>query len=142
MNDLANILLTIFLIALLSLPWAYNTLDARTFSHIKGITAMSLVGGCQLQYYTPPAHPENTLVITCPGMEMMRLWPLPMDQPWVEESQKIGLHPKAIGRRTSFPDSLILLGSVSGGRSVSNRKTRLSVIRTVCRYQEYNHSWW
>jgi len=73
MNDLVHILLTIFLVALLSFPWAYNTLEARTFSPAEGIMAMNLVGGCQLQYYTPPVQSENTLVLTCPSMDMMRL---------------------------------------------------------------------
>ena len=33
---------------------------------------------CQLQYYYPPVETVNTLVLTCPGMGMMRLWPLPV----------------------------------------------------------------
>ena len=76
MNDLPNILLTILLAALLSFPWAYNTLDARMFSPIEGITTMDLVGGCQLQYYYPPAQAGDTLLLTCPGIDTMQLWPL------------------------------------------------------------------
>jgi hypothetical protein len=82
MNDLANIFLTILLAALLSFPWVYSTLDARTFSPIEGITAMNLVSGCQLQYYTPPAQPEDKLLLACPGMDTMRLRPWPVEQPW------------------------------------------------------------
>jgi hypothetical protein len=54
-------------------------LDARTFYPVPGITAIDLPFNCQLQYYYPPAEPVNTLVLTCPRMEMMRLWPLTVE---------------------------------------------------------------
>lgn len=60
------------------MPWAYGMLAARTFYPADGITAMDLAFNCQLQYYYPPAQSVNTLVLTCPMMEMMRLWPLPV----------------------------------------------------------------
>jgi hypothetical protein len=73
---------------LLALPWAYGFLDARTFSPVEGITAMNLVSGCQLQYYTPPVQSENTLMLTGPSMDMMRLLPLPVEQPWMKGVDK------------------------------------------------------
>ena len=48
---------------------------------------MNLPFNCQLQYYYPPEQSVNTLVLTCPRMEMMRLWPLPVEQPWFKDNK-------------------------------------------------------
>ena len=50
-------------------------------------TVIDLTFNCQLQYYYPPAEPMNTLILTCPRMEMMRLWPVAVEQPWFEENK-------------------------------------------------------
>jgi len=57
----------------------------RTFYVTEGITAMHLSSNCELQYHTSPAQPENTLVLTCPQMDMLRLWTLPVQQLWFED---------------------------------------------------------
>ena len=88
MNDLRDTVVTILLVALLTLPWAYGVMSARTFHPIEGITAINLPAKCQLQYYYPPVETVNTLVLTCPGTEMMRLWPLPVQQPWFERGHE------------------------------------------------------
>jgi hypothetical protein len=72
-------------VILLTIPWAYNMLAARTFHTVSGITAIDLPFNCQLQYYYPPEEPVNTLKLTCPRMEMMRLWPLLMNGVRVED---------------------------------------------------------
>ena len=73
MNELRDTILTGFLVMLLTIPWAYNMIDARTFHLVSGITAIDMPFNCQLQYYYPPEEPVNTLLLTCPRMEMMRL---------------------------------------------------------------------
>lgn len=71
------------LVALLTMPWAYRMLAYRTFYPAQGIMAVNLTFNCQLQYYYPPEQQVNTLVLTCPGIEMMRL--RPFKQPWFED---------------------------------------------------------
>jgi hypothetical protein len=39
------------------------------------ILRFTLMSEAMLSYYYPPEEPVNTLVMTCPSMEMMRLWP-------------------------------------------------------------------
>ena len=78
MEDLRDAVILVLVIAFLTFLQAYPVMAQRTFYVVEGITAMHLPGNCELQYYTSPAQPENTLVLTCPGMDMMRLWPLPV----------------------------------------------------------------
>ena len=85
MDDLRDAVILVLAIALLTSLQAYPVMAQMTFQVAEGITAMHLTGNCELQYYTPPAQPVNTLVLTCPVMEMMRLWPLPVQQLWDEE---------------------------------------------------------
>ena len=54
MNDLRDTIITICMIGLITIPWAYGMLAARTFYPAPGITAMNLPFNCQLQYYYPP----------------------------------------------------------------------------------------
>jgi len=85
MEDLRDAIIIVFVIASLTFLQAYPVMAQRTFQVAEGITAMHLPGNCQMQYYTPPAQPVNTLVLTCPTMIMIRLWPLPVQQPWLED---------------------------------------------------------
>ena len=85
MEDLRDAVILVLAIAFLTFLQAYPVMAQRTFHVAEGITAMHLPGNCELQYYTPPAQPANTLVLTCPMMIMIRLWPLPVQQPWFED---------------------------------------------------------
>ena len=41
------------------------------------------IGPCDVDWYgVRPA-----LVVACPGRDMIRVWPLPMEQPWWEKSR-------------------------------------------------------
>lgn len=40
---------------------------------------------CSFDYFTPPAQPVRTLVLACPGVDALRLWPWPPVQPWSED---------------------------------------------------------
>lgn len=46
---------------------------------------IKLIAGCELWDIVPPSQPERTLVLACPRMDGIRLWPLPLQQPWVED---------------------------------------------------------
>jgi len=85
MKDLRDALILVLVIASLTFLQAYPVMAQRTFHVAEGKTAMHLPGNCELQYYTPPAQHVITLVLTCPRMDMMRVWPQPVQQPWVED---------------------------------------------------------
>ena len=85
MDDLRDAVILVLVIASLTFLQAYPVMAQRTFQVAEGITAMDLPGNCQIQYYIPPAQPVKTLVLTCPRMDMMRLWPLPVQQLWFED---------------------------------------------------------
>ena len=85
MDDLRDAVILVLVIALLTFLQAYPVMAQRTFYVAEGITAMHLPGNCELQYFTPPAQPVKTMVLTCPGMDMMRLWPLPVQQSWDDD---------------------------------------------------------
>jgi len=57
----------------------------RTFQAAEGMAAIDLPSYCQVQYYALPAQSVNTLVLTCPRMEPVRLWPLLVVDPWNED---------------------------------------------------------
>ena len=42
---------------------------------------LELVAGCELDYHIPPV---NAVALACPGVDLMRIWPLPITQPWCE----------------------------------------------------------
>ena len=85
MSDLRDTFITLMLVGLLTTSWAYGMLAENTFYPAAGIMALDIPFNCQLQYYYPPEQHVNTLVLTCPGMEMMRLWPLSVEKPWYDD---------------------------------------------------------
>jgi hypothetical protein len=57
---------------------------ARSLHPIPGVTEIKLLVGCQLEYFDTTAQPVSTLVLSCPRVDSIRLWPLPILQPWFE----------------------------------------------------------
>jgi len=45
------------------------------------VWCLELVAGCELDYHVPPV---NAVALACPGVDLMRIWPLPIVQPWCE----------------------------------------------------------
>ena len=72
----------------------YGLLNVNSYRPVEGVTALRLVGRCELEYFDTTLQPTNTLVLSCPRMDMIRLWPLPVVHPWFEdwyeEIQSIG----------------------------------------------------
>jgi len=79
-------LITIFLVALLTMEPALSVLALRTYQLTEEVTAMRLVGGCELWYFALPAQEVATFALARPRVDLIRLWPLPMQQPWCEYS--------------------------------------------------------
>lgn len=85
LNEVRDTVVLIILVAMLTFSQAYAVLAPRTYQIIDGVRAIWLFGGCELEYFTEPAQPVNILVLACPRMDMIRLWPLPVEQPWCED---------------------------------------------------------
>jgi hypothetical protein len=73
-----------FISFIISLALGYALLATRTSDIVPGATAIELVGRCQLIFFDTRLQPMNTLVLACPRHDMIRLWPLPVQQPWFE----------------------------------------------------------
>jgi len=43
------------------------------------------VGACNLDYHTKPAQERPHLILACPGVDQVRLWPFPVQRPWWED---------------------------------------------------------
>jgi len=52
----------------------------RLEEHIEGVWRVKLLGRCYLNYHTS----IQAVALACPGVDYIRLWPLPPEQPWQE----------------------------------------------------------
>ncbi len=78
--------LTAFLIAFLAtFVLGYAIFVIRIHESIPGATDIEIGRGCELVYFDTRLQPSNTLVLMCPGVDAIRLWPFPMKQPWFED---------------------------------------------------------
>ena len=57
-----------------------------TRQKVPGVWSTHLLGRCELVHYTRASEqPERTITLDCPGIDSIRLWPLPPAQPWHED---------------------------------------------------------
>jgi hypothetical protein len=73
---------------------AYGLFSLRPYSVVEGVTGFRLVGECSLYNFTQTTQPMQIWVLACPRKDMIRLWPLPIQQPWYEdwwENQNFGI---------------------------------------------------
>ena len=68
------ILITLALVTVL--VWVLALMQPRRLT--QGVWTLTLTGGCYVDYHTP------AVALACPGVDYMRLWPLPVKQPWQE----------------------------------------------------------
>jgi hypothetical protein len=80
LNDLKDSLILILLVAVLTAYQALSILSSRTYQLTQDARATRLVAGCELWDIVPPSQPTRTLVLACPRMDVIRLWPLPVLQ--------------------------------------------------------------
>jgi hypothetical protein len=73
-------LLVFILIAALALA------AGRPRQFIPGVYTVD-VGPCSLDLHRPPVQPVATLALACPGVDYIRLWPLPVVKPWAEDGE-------------------------------------------------------
>jgi hypothetical protein len=60
-------------------------LVSRIHESIPGATDIPLIARCELIYFDTRLQPVNTLIFGCPRMDMIRLWPLPIQHSWFED---------------------------------------------------------
>jgi hypothetical protein len=83
--SLYNSAIEMILIALFTMVLILGVLDTRTYQLVDGMTAVRLVMNCELWYYSPPTQMVDTITLACPRTDLIRLWPLPITQPWSED---------------------------------------------------------
>ena len=64
---------------------AYGFLVSRTRETIPGAVSTELPGRCEIIQFDRSLQPVYTIALACPRMDMIRLWPLPVQQPWFED---------------------------------------------------------
>ncbi len=74
-----------FISFIISLALGYALLATRTRDIVSGATSIELAGSCKLILFDTRLQPITTLVLACPRTDLIRLWPLPMQQPWFED---------------------------------------------------------
>ena len=70
---------------LITLVLAYGFLGHRSVETIPGAISTKLPGACEIIQFGRGLQPIYTLALACPRMDMIRLWPLPVQQPWFED---------------------------------------------------------
>ena len=77
------VLFLIFAVIILTL--GVGLLASRIHEIVPGAITIELTGRCALIHFDSTLQPVNTLVLACPKMDMIKLWPLPIEQPWFED---------------------------------------------------------
>ena len=85
MNDLRDTIIIVLVVAVLTFSWSHGILTPRTYQLAENVRAICLGQGCELWYFAPPAQPKSTFALACPRTDLIRLWPLPAQQPWFED---------------------------------------------------------
>jgi hypothetical protein len=76
-----------FWLSFLITSFLASFLASRTYQLIPGVTAMKLINGCELDFFHDTSlQPVFTVALACPRVDYIRLWPLPIKQPWSEET--------------------------------------------------------
>ena len=64
---------------------AFSYLWLRTEERIPGTVTTKLPVRCEIVQFGLNLQPVFTIALACPRMDMIRLWPLPVQQPWFED---------------------------------------------------------
>ena len=57
----------------------------RTYSVVDGAKSLRLIDNCEMAFIDKGLQPVYTMVLDCPGKDSIRLWPLPLVDPWFED---------------------------------------------------------
>jgi len=56
----------------------------RIYSVTDGAKSLRLISGCEMVFIDTRLQPVYTVVLDYPGKDSIRLWPLPVVDPWFE----------------------------------------------------------
>ena len=87
MNELRDNIIIILVPTAVMTFQLLSVMYSRTYQLTENARALELVADCKLWDIFPPSQPSRTLVLACPGVDAIRLWPLPVEQPWVEDGE-------------------------------------------------------
>ena len=85
LRDSAVNILLVFVITTIQL---FSVLTARSYKLTEDAWVTELVADCELWDVLPPSQPVRTLVLACPGVDTIRLWPLPVQQLREEDGER------------------------------------------------------
>lgn len=72
LSFLITLLLAVFLVSRVEQP-------------LPGATSIKLMAGCQVDLLDSRLQPVLTVALSYPGVDYIRLWPLPVLKPWYED---------------------------------------------------------
>jgi hypothetical protein len=75
-------LVLIFVLALGAAAWTVTHVERP----LAGATYVGLALGCRLEIYDTRIQPRTTVAVACPGQDLIRVWPLPSVDRWVQVS--------------------------------------------------------
>jgi hypothetical protein len=79
-------LILIFSVTLfITISLAYGFLRLRTEEIIPGAVSTELPGHCKIIQFGRGLQREYTIALACPRTDFLRLWPLPVQQSWLED---------------------------------------------------------
>ena len=84
MEQLKKLTLLLFA-AVIAFAVLYTWLISQSSTPVEGVLQVRLINRCKLDIYDKPLQPFRTVVISCPRMDMIRVWPLPIQHPWFED---------------------------------------------------------
>lgn len=69
---------------------------------LPGATAIKLVRGCQATLMDKSLQPVFTISLDCPGVDSIRIWPLPIIQPFIEDWYEEDNKPEDLRAKTGI----------------------------------------
>ena len=76
------------LFAVFFITLGVGLLASRIHEIVPGAMAIKLAGRCELIHFDNTLQSVNTLVLGCSKKDLIKLWPLPMEQPWFEDGRE------------------------------------------------------
>jgi hypothetical protein len=78
--------LTWVLLGIVLLFWLLIAYTQYGIHHYEvGVVGFKIGFGCSVDVFPPELQWVTTVVIACPGTDMIRIWPLPVVHPWIED---------------------------------------------------------
>ena len=76
----------LFLIAfLIAFFLSEIVLMQRSYAVVTGAKSLSLINKCEMVFIDKRLQPVYTVVLDCPGKDSIKVWPLPVVDPWFED---------------------------------------------------------